>query len=255
MHVDRRSFVRRLAGTIPVISLLRSGMVRGAQEPVAQRPIRVRIWCEATAPSGVYPDDVDGAIADQLARQPGHRVTRGRLSDPAAGLSDADLDATDVLLWWGHLRHDDVPDDRAAAVVKRVREGRLGFVALYASCGSKPFRQMMSMPCEPGGWREDGRPEFVSVKAPDHPIARGITAFTIPKTDMFSEPFAVPQPDTVVFVSTWEKGESLRSGLTWTIGKGRVAYLRTGPENYPILFHPSIRLAIANAVAWTAHRS
>ena len=27
----------------------------------------------------------------------------------------------------------------------------------------------------------------------------------IPKTDMFSEPFAVPNPETVVFVSTWEK--------------------------------------------------
>ena len=72
---------------------------------------------------------------------------------------------------------------------------------------------------------------------------------------MFSEPFAVPNPETVVFVSTWEKGETLRSGLTWTIGKGRVAYLRTGPEGYPVLFHPSIRLAVANSVRWVAHRS
>ena len=78
---------------------------------------------------------------------------------------------------------------------------------------------MMSMPCEPER-REDGRPEFVSVKSPDHPIARGVGPFTIPKTDMFSEPFAVPDPETVVFVSAWEKGETLRSGLTWTIGKG-----------------------------------
>jgi len=77
----------------------------------------------------------------------------------------------------------------------------------------------------------------------------------IPKTDMFSEPFAVPNPETVVFVSTWEKGETLGSGLTWTIGKGRVAYLRTGPEGYPVLFHSSIRLAVANSVVWVGHRS
>jgi trehalose utilization protein len=182
-------------------------------------------------------------------------VSRGRLGDAQAGLSEQDLDACDVLIWWGHLRHDAVPDDRAIAVVKRVREGRLGFIALYASCGSKPFKQMMSMPCELGSWREDGRPEFVSVRSPDHPIARGISPFTISKTDMFSEPFAVPSPETVVFVSSWERGETLRSGLTWTVGKGRVAYLRTGPETYPVLFHPSIRQAIANSVRWVSHRT
>jgi trehalose utilization protein len=255
MHADRRSFVRHIAEMIPAVSLLQASLARGNQAPPREQPVRVRIWCEGTAPKSVYPDDVDGVLADQLSRIAGYKVTRARLSEPDAGLSDAALDSTDVLMWWGHFRHDDVPDERATAVVKRVREGRLGFVALYASCGSKPFRQMMSMPCEPGGWREDGRPEFVSVKAPEHPIARGISAFTILKTDMFSEPFAVPQPETVVFVSSWEKGETLRSGLTWTIGKGRVAYLRTGPEGYPVLFHPSIRQAIANAVSWAARRN
>ena len=251
MRVDRRSFVRSAVGVLPVLGVLHAPGTRG-QSP-REHPLRVRIWSEGTAPRSVYPDDIDGALADQLGRQSHFVVTRGRLTDPQAGLSDQTLDSTDVLLWWGHLRHDAVPDDRALAVVNRVREGRLGFIALYASCGSKPFKLMMSMPCEPASWREDGRPEFVSVSA-DHPIARGVAAFTIPKTDMFSEPFAVPNPETVVLVSSWEKGETLRSGLTWTIGKGRVAYLRTGPENYPVLFHPSIRQVIANSVRWAGHR-
>jgi len=255
MHVDRRSFVRSATAALPALGLLLAHAASGSENPAPERPLRIRIWCEGTAPHSVYPDDIDGALADQLGRQPGITVTRARLADPHAGLSDEALDATDVLMWWGHLRHDDVPDDRAAAVVKRVREGRLGFLALYASCCSKPFKLMMSMPCETGPWREDGRPEFVSVRSPDHPIARGITPFTIPKTDMFSEPFVVPNPETVVFVSTWEKGETLRSGLTWTVGKGRVVYLRTGPEGYPVLFHPSIRLAVSNSVRWVAHRS
>lgn len=252
MRVDRRSFVRSAVGLLPALALHRARVSRAQQ--VHSGPIRVRIWCEGAAPRSVYPDDIDGALAAQLGRQPGFAVTRGRLSDPNAGLSDQDLDACDALVWWGHLHHDSVPDDRAQAVVRRVREGRLGFIALYASCGSKPFKQMMSMPCEPGSWREDGRPEYVTIKAPDHPIARGISPFTIPKTDMFSEPFAVPDPETVVLVSSWDRGETMRSGLTWTIGKGRVAYLRTGPENCPVLFHPSIRQVIANSVRWGAYR-
>lgn len=216
---------------------------------------RVLIWCEGGATSSAYPDGVDAALADVMAQRPGLVVSRGCLDEPAAGLGDATLDETDVVLWWGRDRQDEVPDDRAQAVATRVREGRLGLVALYSSYRSKPFRLLMdSMPCEPGSWREDGRPEFIAVKAPDHPIAEGITPFTIPRTDMFSEPFAVPEPETVVFVSTWERGETVRSGMTWTVGKGRVAYLRAGSESYPVLHHPSVRQAIGNAARWAARR-
>jgi trehalose utilization protein len=257
MNVGRRAFVRQATLALPASGFLGAwhGRAHGFPPQAPDVPIRVRIWCEGTAPRSVYPDDVDGVLAGQLGRLSGLHVDRARIGDPQAGLAEEALNASDVLIWWGHLRHDDVPDERATAVVRRVREGRLGFLALYASCGCKPFRQMMSMPCEPGSWREDGRPEFVTVKAPEHPIARGISPFTIPKTDMFAEPFAVPNPDTVVFVSSWERGETLRSGLTWTIGKGRVAYLRTGPPSYPILFHPSVRQSIVNAVEWLAHRT
>jgi trehalose utilization protein len=254
MRVDRRSFVRTIAGGMPALHVLGSTHSNGQEPPPKDRPLRVRIWCECTAPKAVYPDDIDGALSEYLVRREGIHVARSHLGDPQAGLSDATLDQTDVLIWWGHLRHGDLPDDRAAAVVRRVQEGRLGFVALYASSSSKPFKQLMKTNCEPGGWREDGRPEFVSVKAPDHPIARGITPFTIPKTDMYCEPFSVPEPETVIFVSSWEKGETLRSGLTWTVGKGRVAYLRTGPDGFPVLFHPSVRLAVGNSALWAGRR-
>lgn len=250
MILDRRSFVRRLASALCVFL---SASAAALAQP--SDPIRVRIWCEGESSPSAYPGGVDAALADGLSRRPEFRIARSRLDDPEAGLGDQALDGTDVLVWWGRARHDDVPSDRAEAVASRVRDGRLGLVALYASCGSKPFRLLMSgTPCEPASWREDGRPEFVAVKAPDHPIAAGVSPFTIPRTDMFSEPFAVPEPETVVFVSTWERGETVRSGLTWTVGKGRVVYLRTGSESYPVLFHPSIRLSIANAVSWGARR-
>lgn len=248
----RRLFVRDFASVLYLIACVFATTSAGAQ---TLKPVRVRIWCEGESSASVYPKGVDAALAEGLARQSSFRVSRSRLDDPEAGLADRALDDTDVLLWWGRSRHDELPDDRAQAVASRVRDGRLGLVALYASCGSKPFRLLMSgTPCEPASWREDGRPEYVAVRAPDHPIAQGITPFTIPKTDMFSEPFAVPQPETVVFVSSWERGETVRSGLTWTVGKGRVVYLRTGSESYPVLFHPAIRHSIANSVTWSARQ-
>jgi trehalose utilization protein len=214
----------------------------------------VRVWCEGTAPKAIYPNDVDGALGDDLRKRPGLAITQARLSDPDAGLSDAQLDATDVLIWWGRLRHDDVPEARAQAIVERVKAGKLGFVALHASHASKPFKALMGTACEPGAWRDDGSPEHVVVKTPDHPIARNVTPFTIPKTAMFAEPFAVPNPETVVLVSSWEKGETFRSGLTWTIGKGRVVYFRPGHDAFPVLFHPSVRQVIANSALWAANR-
>lgn len=202
----------------------------------------------------MYPNDVDGAIAGPLGSQSNFRVQRARLDDPNAGLTDAALDATDVLIWWGHLRHDDVPADRAEAVVRRVKRGKLGLIALHSSCGSKPFRGVLGTSCEPGNWRQDGRPEHVRVNAPDHPIARGVAPFTLPRSDMFAEPFHVPEPETVVLVSAWDAGETVRSGLTWTIEKGRVVYLRTGHDAFPILHHPAVRRLVANAALWAGGR-
>ncbi len=256
MRVDRRSFVRMALQSVPAIGL--AGASRGlvAASPEAATAVRARVWCEGPQPETAYPEGVGAAIGEILGDLPNVGVTRALLSDPAAGLSDEALEETDVLVWWGRLLHDEVPDDRVEAVVQRVRAGKLGFLALYASCGAKPFRRLMnSMPCEPGSWREDGKPEYVTVQSPDHPIAAGVGPFTIPRTDMFSEPFAVPEPDAVILVSRWERGETVRSGLAWTVDRGRVAYLRAGPASFPVLHHPSVRQTIANAALWVARRS
>src|SRR5262245_4303319 len=255
-RADRRSFLRRAAaaGAAGLGLLGRPSPTRAEGGPPGS-PARVRVWCEGTAPRSVYPADVDGALADHLRRLDGIRVTTARLDDPGAGLSDADLDATDALIWWGRLRHDDLPADRARAVVERVKAGRLGLVALHASPASKPFRALMGTTCEPAAWRDDGRPEHVAVRDPGHPIARGVAPFTIPRSAMYAEPFAVPEPEAVVLVSSWDPGETFRSGLTWTVGRGRVAYLGPGHDAFPVLFHPAVRRVIANAALWAARRS
>ncbi len=253
MRIDRRSFVARTAWA--GLSLVAGGSLsHPARGQVAKGPARVRLWCEGTAPRAVYPQDVNGALGEHMARRQGLSVTLARLDEPDAGLSDADLDATDTLVWWGRLRHDDLPDHRAEAIVERVKDGRLGFVALHASYASKPFRGLMGTPCEPGAWRDDGRPEHVAVATPDHPIVRGVAPFTIARSAMYAEPFAIPEPESVVLVSSWDRGETFRSGLTWTVGRGRDVYFRPGHDAFPVLFHPAVRQVIANAALWTAYR-
>jgi trehalose utilization protein len=258
-RMDRRSFAARIAAAAAAASgwpPFEPSRVEAGEKPAAKAgSLRVRVWSEGTAPRSIYPDDIDGAIANHLRRQGGLDVKQARLDDKASGLADEALEATDVLIWWGRLRHADLPDSRARAVADRVRAGKLGLVALHASCCAKPFRELMGTSCEPAEWREDGRPERVTVESPDHEIARGVAPFTIPRAAMFVEPFLVPKPETVVFLSKFAGQEPFRGGLTWTVGKGRVAYFRPGHEAFPVLYHPSVRKVIANAARWVAPTS
>lgn len=251
-RLRRRGFLRTgLGATLLGLSTDPIGRLVRAARP---EPLRVRAWCEGTAPKSVYPRDVDGALEEILGGRSDIRVSRSRLEEADAGLSDPALDETDVLVWWGRLRHDELPEERARAVAERVRTGRLGFVALFGSYASGPFRELMGMACEPGAWRDEGRREEVAIAAPKHPIVRGVMPFTVPQSRMFAEPFQVPEPEAVLLLSTWETGETFRSGLTWTVGRGRVAYLRHADDAFPVLFHPSVRTLVGNAALWAAGR-
>ncbi len=55
-----------------------------------------------------------------------------------------------------------------------------------------------------------------------------------PTTEMYGEPFTVPEPMETVFISWFEGGEVFRSGLTFQRGAGRIFYFRPGHETYPI---------------------
>jgi trehalose utilization protein len=105
-------------------------------------------------------------------------------------------------------------------------------------------------------WREAGERERLWVCNPGHPIARGIDrCFEIEQTEMYGEPFAIPTPDEIVFISWFEGGEVFRSGCTWKRGNGKIFkifYFRPGHEAYPIYYHPVVRLVLRNAVRWAA---
>ena len=99
--------------------------------------------------------------------------------------------------------------------------------------------------------RADGKPSHIVTLLPDHPIAKGIPhEFVLPQTEMYCEPFHVPEPDAVVFEEHWGSGEWFRSGSVWQVGKGRVFYFRPGHEIYPIYKDPTVLKILENAVRW-----
>ncbi len=100
-------------------------------------------------------------------------------------------------------------------------------------------------------YRPDGQPSHVRILLPDHPIARGVPLeFAIPQTEMYDEPFHVPEPDAVVFEERWKTGEWFRSGAVWNLGRGKIVYFRPGHELYPVFKNEHVLRIIENAVRW-----
>ncbi len=199
----------------------------------------------------IYPEGIHKAIADFLGKEEDIKVRTVTLDDEECGLTEEVLNDTDVLLWWGHLRHGDVPDSVVERVKNAVLKG-MGFIALHSAHHSKPFRALMGTTCNLG-WREDGDRERVWVTDPSHPIAQGIdTYFEIEHEEMYSEPFGVPVPDQLVFIGWYEGGEVFRSGCCYFRENGRIFYFQPGHETYATYYNPSVQLVLKNAVRWAA---
>lgn len=200
----------------------------------------------------MYPSGIHGAIADGLKGfYPDSGITTATLADPEHGLSEETLAATDVLLWWGHVAHDDVSDE----VVERVQRhvlGGMGLIVLHSGHFSKIFTALLGTTCSLK-WRNDGERELVWTVKPSHPIAAGVESpIVIPKQEMYGELFDIPDPDDLIFISSFEGGEVFRSGVTFSRGKGRIFYFSPGDQEYPVYHQPQIRQVIANAVGWVA---
>ena len=219
--------------------------------------IRVTVWNEFRHEQSneqiakLYPDGIHGAIAKSLNEQPGITARTATLDEPEHGLTEAVLAETDVLTWWAHVAHGDVQDEIVDRVHARVLEG-MGLIVLHSGHYSKIFRKLMGQTCNLK-WREIGEKERLWVIDHAHPIARGLGEYVeLPKTEMYGEPFDIPQPDEQVFISWFEGGEIFRSGSCYHRGRGRIFYFRPGHETYPIFYNEEVLKVIANAVRWAA---
>ena len=196
----------------------------------------------------IYPDGIHGAIKSGIEDE--QIVVRTvTLDDPECGLTQEVLDDTDVIIWWGHIAHHEVPDEVAQRVRDAVHAG-MGAIFLHSGHHCKPFRLLMGTPCNLT-WREDGDRELVWVVNPAHPIAQGIDRFIhLEHVETYGEPFSIPEPDELVFIGNYEGGEVFRSGCCWQRGNGRIFYFQPGHETFPIFYHPDIIKVIKNAVHW-----
>ena len=100
------------------------------------------------------------------------------------------------------------------------------------------------------------RSSLVPRKEPNHPIAAGIREFVVTHHERYSEPYAVPEPQAVVFegVHTLRNGgeDPSRMGLCFQVGKGKFFYFQPGHETNPIFLDENVRKIMVNAVKWAA---
>ena len=231
---------------------------------LAPKTIHVVIWDEQQPRAKeAYENFIGNAIAYYLKTLPNIEVKSVKLDDPEQGITDDLLDHSDVIIWWGHVRHRDVKPDVGKRIVDRIVAGKLSLIALHSAHWSQPFVQAMyerekedvlktipekdrattkieyvyAIPYTPvkkdspmtpresrekdadgsekvivhmpgcifPSWRADAKPSHVKTLMPDHPIAAGIPKeWDVEQTEMYDEPFHVPEPDAVIFEEHWD---------------------------------------------------
>ena len=197
--------------------------------------------------AAVYPKGIHGCIADFLGANEDIIVKTVTL-ETVEEITDELLFDTDVLIWWGHMAHDKVPDKLVEKIRNRVLGG-MGLVVLHSGHHSKIFKSLMGTTCNLR-WRDGDRERIWNIN-PYHPIAKGIPDhFSLPVEEMYGEQFDIPTPDEIIFLGWFSGGEVFRSGCCWTRGLGRIFYFQPGHESNPTFHNEYVQRIIINAVRW-----
>ncbi|MFT3704918.1 MAG: ThuA domain-containing protein [Agriterribacter sp.] len=142
MHYQRRDFIK--ASTI----LATSGIISTSSLfalPQQKAKIRVLVWDErADTEKEGYENFLGNCIADQLKQNPLFTVTSAGLDDADQGIPEKILDNTDVIVWWGHVRHQEISIEKGENIVKRIDAGKLSLIALHSAHWSTPFVECMN---------------------------------------------------------------------------------------------------------------
>lgn len=196
--------------------------------------------------AAVYPEGIHGRLKKALSDE---FEVRTFTLDTVNEITEEVLNDTDVMLWWGHMAHGDVPDEVAVRVRDAVHGG-MGLVVLHSGHHSKPFKLLMGTKCNLT-WRENGDFERVWNIKPGHPITQGIDRFIyLEHEEAYGEPFGIPEPDELVFIGSYEGGEVFRSGCCYRRELGKIFYFQPGHETYPTYYNEEVIKVIKNAVNW-----
>lgn len=221
------------------------------------KKIKVTVWSEGIDPElepraiAIYPDDINTYLAGFMSKEEDFEVITRNIHQKENGLSQEILDDTDVLVWWSHLYDDQVSDEVANRVTRAVLNG-MGILFLHASLGSKPAKRLLGENSLDGKYREVGEMERIWVVNRSHFIVGDLEKeyIEIPGSEMYGEPYGMPTPDDIVFISWFEGGEVLRSGVSWNKGAGKVFFFSPGHEEFPVYYNREIQKIINNIVRW-----
>jgi len=179
--------------------------VRVGKETIFEmKLIHVTIWNEfiheRTEPkvASIYPKGIHEAIASGIGPY-GFRIQTATLDQPEHGLSQEVLNWTDVLIWWGHLAHEQVAEEIVDRIYARVLKG-MGLVVLHSGHRSRIFQKLMGTTCDLK-WRSDAERERLWVVDHSHPITEGLGEyFEVEPEEMYGEFFDIPAPDELIFI-------------------------------------------------------
>lgn len=221
------------------------------------KKIRVTIWNEFRHERqreeirAIYPNGLHAAIKEYLDTHEELEVRLASLDEPEQGLPDEVLNNTDVLMWWGHMAHKEVSDELVEKIRQRVMMGGMGFIPMHSAHKSKPFQAIIGTTGSLT-WG-DNQHELIWNIMPAHPIAAGIPEYIdLGCEEMYGEPFMIPQPDELLFVSWYEHGYVFRSGCTFYRGRGKIFYFQPGHEEYRSFYNPYVQKILYNAILWAA---
>lgn len=128
-------------GLVVLVALACLPTARAAEVP----RVRVLVWDEQQpAQRKAYENFLGNAIADHLKKRPDLDVKSVALADPDQGLGSGTLDATDVIVWWGHQKQRDVKWETGDRIVERIKANKLALITLHSAHWSTPFIKAMN---------------------------------------------------------------------------------------------------------------
>ena len=203
---------------------------------------------EEGAAKEMYPKGIHIAITEELQKiDPELVFAYACLEDHKEVITEEKLAETDVLIWWGHMRHHMVDDAVVQCVCEAVNKG-MGLIVLHSGHESKVFQRLMGTRCSVH-WRESCENGHIWILDPTHPIVQGVpNSLDLEAEETYAEPFDVPTPDELLGVTWWKGGEIFRGMSLYKRGRGKIFYFHPGHETLPSYYNEHVIRVIDNAI-------
>lgn len=200
----------------------------------------------------VYPEGMHKAIADGLLHlDPSFNISYAFLENHTEVITKEKLAETDVMIWWGHMKHHLVADEVVDLIWEAVNKG-MGLIVLHSGHESKIFRKLMGTRCSVH-WRVDDENGRIWILNENHPIAEGVhNPIELTAEETYCEPFDVPVPDELIGITWWKGGEVFRGMSVYNRGQGKIFYFHPGHETFPSYYNQDVLRVIFNAVHYVA---